>query len=68
MKIDENHLKAAECCRHAADCHERAAKHHREGDHEIAAHHAQLAYAYRLEATDHAEAAARQYAAEPGSF
>ena len=54
-KIQEQHTKAAECCKTAASHHEQAAEHAGAGEHEAAAHHAQCARGHQTSAQQHAD-------------
>ncbi len=54
-KIQEQHTKAAECCKTAASHHEQAAEHVAAGEHEAAAHHAQCAQGQQTGARHHAD-------------
>ena len=54
-KIQEQHTKAAECCKAAASHHEQAAVHVAAGEHEAAAHHAQCAQGHQTSARHHAD-------------
>lgn len=54
-KIQEQHTKAADCCKTAASHHEQAAAHEAAGQHEAAAHHAQCAQGHQTSARHHAD-------------
>ena len=58
-KIQEQHTKASECCKTAAEHHEQAAEHVAAGEHEAAAHHAQCAQGHQTSAQEHADEVAK---------
>ena len=65
-KIQEQHTKAAECCKTAAGHHEQAAAHVAAGQHEAAAHHAQCAQGQQTSARHHADEVATLHGAKHG--
>jgi hypothetical protein len=58
---EQQHMKAANCCKEAAKHHEAAAKHVAAGEHEAAAHHAQCAQGHQTAAKQHADEVAKMH-------